>query len=779
MQHLKRSHSPGDEPATVKKRVVADENGSPRVNGIVTEQDEVDQEPSSDDNLELFRKEAIYRRMKHYSRENERNQSRIAELEERKNTCEAGLAAISACWIQLVDVIRVFTGPEESAPSTRNIQELYNLSVYVSEDSMPELQDALSSTKNATESLVKKLVTQDSLSLSREEVLTQCHKAQSESAALKAQVDVLRGRLTDMQEMKERCQADLAASENRLERFKSRTVQAIQPKAGMSSDESVEVKAETEDEVRKPSSPATNGKTLHDLSDEDDLIEVAEVRARHIVEQDKIINDLKTQVMNLQVQIKVPERQLIHDSPHYQLLLLRSAAAQNTMQEKESELQKTKDELAQTIASYKSLEEALQATFDSELNDVRTLLSKRDADIARLREHRDQQSAELHERKHKDNVKIQSCEEYKALANSRAERITVLQSQLHRCKLQLAANAGRDDVVNFLLETPGADIAYVESLRSRAEAAESQLVACQETLSKLQQDHPDVAKHMQAEVDALQRLSDVSTELNKYRKVYGDVSSLEPDVSKLATFLQEKEDELHRLRLLDSQRAQAESSLYTEIDKLSAAWEALDTQVQSKVFDLSSMEERLQKSAVERAKSENKFYAAMRDKEAVESERKNLTRNLERHAKAIENLKETEKNLQTQLKSREIEAQHKDKLVVEQDKTIRQLNEHVLYYRGKCDTIEAKLAETNKLSQDAKTEWNDQRSSLRTAEEEHIKAKKELERQALKLKNKEKLSSSRRNQAEVQSADDAIAEMFNLQYQLSDDDHYKVFSHFL
>lgn len=50
---------------------------------------------------QLFRKEAIYRRMKHYSKENERSQARIEELEQRKSTCEAGLAAISACWAQV------------------------------------------------------------------------------------------------------------------------------------------------------------------------------------------------------------------------------------------------------------------------------------------------------------------------------------------------------------------------------------------------------------------------------------------------------------------------------------------------------------------------------------------------------------------------------------------------------------------------------------------------------------------------------------------------------
>lgn len=39
--------------------------------------------------------------MKHYSRENERSRARIEELEQRKTTCEAGLAAISACWAQV------------------------------------------------------------------------------------------------------------------------------------------------------------------------------------------------------------------------------------------------------------------------------------------------------------------------------------------------------------------------------------------------------------------------------------------------------------------------------------------------------------------------------------------------------------------------------------------------------------------------------------------------------------------------------------------------------
>lgn len=48
--------------------------------------------------------------MKHYSRELQRSQSRVEQLESRKNTCEAGLAAISACWSQV-------RGPHLSLPA--------------------------------------------------------------------------------------------------------------------------------------------------------------------------------------------------------------------------------------------------------------------------------------------------------------------------------------------------------------------------------------------------------------------------------------------------------------------------------------------------------------------------------------------------------------------------------------------------------------------------------------------------------------------------------------
>jgi E3 ubiquitin-protein ligase BRE1 len=114
-------------------------------------------------------------------------------------------------------------------------------------------------------------------------------------------------------------------------------------------------------------------------------------------------------------------------------------------------------------------------------------------------------------------------------------------------------------------------------------------------LSTLDENHPDVAQRIASEIDTREELARTSKELTSYRSIFGDSSSRETQV--LVKELQEKNNELQKLRLLTEQQAQAETSLYAEIDRLSSLWEGLDQQVKKKVFDLSVFEEKLQKTA--------------------------------------------------------------------------------------------------------------------------------------------------------------------------------------
>lgn len=182
----------------------------------------------------------------------------------------------------------------------------------------------------------------------------------------------------------------------------------------------------------------------------------------------------------------------------------------------------------------------------------------------------------------------------------------------------------------------------------------------------LNKDHPGVAQHITAETTAREELARVSQELARYRSIFGESSSL--DARTLAQQLEAKDTELQKLRLLTEQQAQAETSLFAEIDRLSSLWEGLDQQVKKKVFDLSALEEKLQKTAHEvcfvaqvdndatdgvtmeqKAKAENKYFAAMREKEMGESERKAMARQLEKQGKAVERAAEVEKQLSSQV----------------------------------------------------------------------------------------------------------------------------------
>jgi E3 ubiquitin-protein ligase BRE1 len=160
----------------------------------------------------------------------------------------------------------------------------------------------------------------------------------------------------------------------------------------------------------------------------------------------------------------------------------------------------------------------------------------------------------------------------RGIDGSLKDRISTLESQLQRAKVKLAANVGREDIVNFLLETPDKDIQFVDHLQARlayvldslnlsnnsiiyrCRDTEARLLALEEALLKLKRDHPDVAQHIQSEAEALQKLTQATTQLTKYQNVYGELSGSSPD--QMARELQRKEEEIRRLRLLDSQHAQ-------------------------------------------------------------------------------------------------------------------------------------------------------------------------------------------------------------------------------
>lgn len=736
----KRPHAADDdEQLRPKKRAASDDHrSSSRPNGVAAHGDE----PTDSDNLETFRKDAIFRRMKHYAREYERSEARVAELERRRTTCEAGLAALEASWTQFLGTIRLLMKPDDLKPPDVDTEDLIDLVSHVSADPDQRYVDALRKKMQETSELVAgfvRLASEVHIAAVDKEAYKGCQKAQTESAALRSELSFTRTRLRDVQQERDEFHEDLVVAEKRLDRLQSKIVAVVERK---------ETQAETEAEpsVESPPSPAPQPQQPALNGHADDTGEwraIAEVREKHIGALTKEVSDLKRQVLDLRADLQYPSEEVIASTAYCKTLLVEAEVLRKRHQADEGELQVLQKECDSLQKSRQELQDSAAAASHQGLQELRSMLSKRNDENTRLREQRDQQQAELSERKHRDQVKLNSLHEYKHLAESRAERIKSLLSENTRLKTRLAANSGDEDVFSFFLQLDSQILSvddehtpsYFAELKQRAAVAESRVAALEASLAQLDQKHPDVGRHLKLEAEVREQLAQTQQQLQRYQGVYGVTSSgLPPDAQDLAERLRTKEDELRRLQLSEQQREKAESALYNELAQLSAAWEGLDRQVKSKLFDLSGMEERLTKSNLEKVKSDNKFYSAMRDKESVETERKNLSRTMEKQAKVIERSVEIEKALKKQLHAMTSERDNWQKRALLEyreshagTRTIDDLQKQVSTMQQRLEALK-----DNAWAKDKTVE--DRAAALRKMEEDVARSKAETERLQAKLK---------------------------------------------
>ncbi|KAJ6499055.1 BRE1 E3 ubiquitin ligase-domain-containing protein [Mycena sanguinolenta] len=740
MESKKRPHAQEPDVSVSKKRILSGANGAPYVNGSAHEHEE----PSDIDNLEMFRKEAIFRRMRHYSREYDRSQSRIAELEQRKSTCEAGLAAMAACWSQLVEAIRLVAKPEDLPQSTPNTRDIFDISSHISDDDAPDLVSALEDNMQATQHLVTKFVSLGSGSqFSGGDAYVRCQKVQTECVALRSEIQVINSKLRNSEAQKYQLHEQLVAAETAADRLRSKTVQAIKPRS-----ETVSAQSPAE-EQRKPSSPPPTPSTPV-INGHNGLIELeerkflADLREKQVEELQKEVAALTALNNSLTLNSKATPIEVVTESPHYKVLMDHTSYLLHALSETQQENTRLSDELQAALDSRREWQEAVETAANESNKELKTLIGKRDAENTRLREQRDQQAAELNERKQRDNVKLASMKELESLAEARSTRITVLESQLSRHKAQLAANSGNEDLMRFFFSGELEDLAYIEGLKNRVITAEQRAAAVNQTLSIFQDDHPNVVQHMEAEANALQKLAAVTAELENYQKSYGELSSLNPDAAQLAEKVRVQEEEIKRLRLKDEQHVKEKTSVYSELDQLSAAWEALDRQVKSKVFELKDLEDRVSKSGLDKAKSDNKFFAAMRDKEAIENERKILSRNQEKQFAMIERLQEMERNLSQQVMSLDKDLCQMRRQYEARTMEVYVSNKELREQKSLREEDATKLAAYDVRISSMQNDLTDKKAELQKLSEELALSRRQIEKQSGQLQEKATGSSSSR-----------------------------------
>jgi E3 ubiquitin-protein ligase BRE1 len=86
--------------------------------------------------------------------------------------------------------------------------------------------------------------------------------------------------------------------------------------------------------------------------------------------------------------------------------------------------------------------------------------------------------------------------------------------------------------------------------------AENRVAVLERMFPVSQDDQPELTEHMKAAAEAFSQLADANAQLEKYKRTYEDLSTLSPDVSRLAEQLRTKEEELERLRMSATQQTE-------------------------------------------------------------------------------------------------------------------------------------------------------------------------------------------------------------------------------
>ncbi|WWD19675.1 E3 ubiquitin-protein ligase BRE1 [Kwoniella shandongensis] len=648
-------------PSPAKRRILAG-NASPSV-------DSSDGDGMEDwmKVVETKRKEAIYRQMLEYRRASEREAKRANDLEAQRRVLEASFHAVEICWTQVVSAIRDMAGRHDVKLRESEVLE----PVLDPQLGRPELEKALQSRLPSTKQLVSCFVDlaarNGHKSASMEEVQTRCLKLEAESGALRSNTKLLQSQISALTESRDSAQRELQHAQKALDRERMEHDKAQQewkeerargrdngtPGApGSHRGANGSGHATPNGKVEEDAKPFSNGgagpSAAGVLQDTSELESLAESRLQQLQALRTEQVHLQQEVDRLKLLADHPSETALRASPFFQVYLNQLSSQINRANVLQARFETTEKKLDELRDSNGDFREAVLAEAKAETDALRQQMMKKDSDLARLRGQRDEMNAELFERRAREADKLKFAEQVEALAKARQDRITFLSSEVRRLKGKLAAQHGAEGYLSFLKDT-GIDGDYVKNLEEKVTSAQDQITALTSQLQRVSSD-PAAAEE---ESKARTELESVRRTLAKYEKVLGPNPDAAEDVRQLATRLEEKETERASLELKLSEAEASTNALYSEVEGLSKLWEGLDQTIHSKAFELKDGELRISRLTTEKAKADNKYFAAMRSKEAVDAECKSAQRSVEKQLKLLERAQEVETHLRTQIASTE------------------------------------------------------------------------------------------------------------------------------
>ncbi|GAA5865168.1 hypothetical protein JCM1840_003930 [Sporobolomyces johnsonii] len=748
-------------PAAKKQKLDAPDDPAP---------DDDDDRPEDDIKLENFRKEAIHREMLAYKRQYERAQSEVDKLRAERQACELRLSKVEMGWTTLVQEAEMIL-PSTSAAAANGHARAASPPLTDANLDDEELEEALSQRSTATKQLLQRLQdlhpSGDAAQSSKvEELEAKCRELLEQSLKSREALRVVRLSHEQTVTQLDHTLASLARAEKRFDRYQSATVAAIEGRVapaaahaalalgaagslgGSASPMPNGVGKGKDAEGGASGGDQAGGAVAGAMSDE--LEELRDLVVRRAQDLEELRNDraaLKAEVDALKAKLVDLPDDIIAETATFRMLQTHVQYLSGEYETKRQECDRATTEADGLREGMETFREAVFTEASEQVNDLQSRLSSRETDLSRLRAARDELRAEASELKAKEGDRAKALDELRVLAESRAARLEAYRSEVQRLRMDRAAKEGDLEGVEMRASGDKDEDELVKDLQTRLKTAEDLLLALRDQLHSYASGAPNGDRLVQSETEARTELARAQERLAKLEALLGPGG--DPQVIELAQRLKEREQELKVAEAQVKSQEAASNMLYGEIDRLSAAWSALDEQNASKVFNLVSLEEKIQRLSAEKAKADNRYFATMRQKDALVSENAVLTKLAEKQQQKVESTTEQQHSLGQQLTAAEKEITLHQKNIRAYQDNIGSLRRDNIELTLRSEQNAKRIAELNTLLSERISQAESEIAARKRAEEQLAKVERQLQQSQAKVASASAAASSSSDSAEI------------------------------
>lgn len=591
--------------------------------------------------------------MREVQRDHARSQAKVQKLQSMMEEADERCAALNRFWDLLVEDLRVLVKHDLLVSKNNTLFDAAPLAT--TKPTLSVFSQSLQERNNSLKTILHWVVSlSPDCTPGSEELQGRCHKLAEEAATLRAQLNAtLIEKDKALEELAEFSQK-LRRAEKKFDRMHSATVRATELSGKEKEEEAEKVKVEAAEaelqvaQQRKEKAetelagPPVNGAASGESEEELEAARsLADSRLRELEDARNEITSLRHEVDRLkQIAHQISDEQ-IAASPIYRELHNHF----EHVKEENARIAKINETvLAENVELREKrvlFEKNAQNEANALVDDLRTTLKAHEADVSRLRGQRDDAQAEIMERKSRETVRRSEVDHLKELAHTKELRIATLKQEVRRVQMALASRNG-DATLLQKLQDRGVDddIEIIAELQTRLKSAEEGSEDLRRQL--------DARSSSTSEQDLIAKVSSLQSQLDKLSDLLVEAGAASTPQDARKTLLSQQK-ELDQLRQELSTANTSTTALCDELDKLGEAYSESQKVASARIVEIGRMEEKVARLVTEKSKADNKYFSAMRAKDAVENERRVAMRNVERQLRVIEQYSEAEKAFQTQL----------------------------------------------------------------------------------------------------------------------------------